>query len=529
MIRNLVTAVITLVALPTMTFAITDDFIVTQHIGSDSTPPTIPTNVIATPVATTQIDLVWNASTDVDSSVAGYQVFRDNVQIATTTLLSYSDTGLTASTTYDYNISAYDLFFNISARSATSSTTTLPTVATTTPTTTPSSGGGSGSQKELQPSVLLIEGVQVDTTDTTAEISFETSVYAVATLRYGLSPQYELGSLATDFYRKQHTFNLSSLQAGSRYYFEITVTNQRGDTVAYKDEFITQSIQDTVPLENVSRFQATIDGNDALLTWINPKGSDFKKVRIIANNKFFPSDIADGLIIYEGRGESYRHASVYPEDNQMYYAAFALDADDNQSSGAIASVVWEMATSTPGTSSTTSSSTPDLVPRGLSFSDLEFVQNSKIRNGYQSLISLDPNQPFTIRLPYSAVPEHLKTITITLKDPHDSSLTFAFLLRINEKKSHYEATIGPLKDQGKYPLHFSFFDYKTKEILNFDGTISTVPKSGQTYPELKRTPVEHLLFIASRYWWCWLLVLILLHMAYRLMTEERPKKENVLE
>lgn len=529
MIRNLVTAIITLVALPTLTLAVTDDFIVTQQIGSDSTPPTIPINVVATPVATTQIDLVWDASTDVDSSVAGYQVFRNNTQIATTTLLSYSDTGLTASTTYDYNVSAYDLFFNISARSATSSTTTLPVVATTTPTTTSSSGGGGGSQKELQPTPLRIEGVQVDVTDTTAEISFETSVYAVATLRYGLSPQYELGSLATDFYRKQHTYNLLTLEYGSRYYFEITVTNQRGDIVTYKDDFITQSIQDSVPLENVSRFQATIDGNDALLTWINPSGSNFEKVRIIANNKFFPSDIADGLIIYEGNGDSYRHVNVYPEDNQMYYTAFALDADGFQASGAIASVSWGIATGTPVATSTTSSSTPDLVTPELSFNDLEFVQNSKIRNGYQSLISLDPNQPFTIRLPYHAVPEHLKTITITLKDPHDSSFTFAFLLRINEKKSHYEATIGPLKDQGKYPLHFSFFDYKTKEILSFNGTITTIPKSGQTYPELKRTLVEHLLFIASRYWWCWLLVLILLYMAYRLMTEERPKKENVLE
>ncbi len=525
MIRNFVTVLIALAALPTLAFAITDEFTVTGQIGSDTTPPTVPSNVVATPVATTQIDLSWNASTDVDSSVAGYQVFRNNIQIATTTLLNYSDTGLTASTSYDYNVSAYDLFFNSSARSATSSTTTLPAVATTTPTTTPTtSGGGGGSHNELTPIELIIEGVQVEVTDTTAEISFDTSVYAVASIRYGLSSQYELGSVASDFYRTQHQFNVSSLESGSRYYFEIAVANQRGDSVTYKSDFITQSIEDTVPPENVSTFKATIVGNDVILNWKNPTTKDFNRVRIIANSNFYPNDIADGLIVYDGKGESFRHVAVYPKNKRMYYTAFALDENGNQSSGAIASVVWVPETDTSIATTTVSTTTPTTTTPVLSFNDLEFVQNSKIRHGYQSLIDIDPNQPFTIRLPYDTVPEHLKTITITLTDPNDTSFTFAFLLRINKKKTHYEATIGSLKNQGKYPLQFSFFDYKTKEVMHFSGTISTVPKSDQTYPEPKRTLVEHLLFIASRYWWCWLLVLILLYMAYRLMTEERTKK-----
>jgi len=517
-----------LVAVPTLALAITNDFTVTQQIGSDTTPPTVPTALVTTPVATTQIDLTWGASTDVDSSVAGYQVFRDSVQIATTTLLSYSDTGLSASTSYDYNVSAYDLFFNISGRSATSSTTTLPIVATTTPTTTPTSGGG-GSQNELRPIDLAIEGVQVEVTDTTAVISFETSAYAVSSVRYGLSPQYELGSTASDIYRQQHLSKLSSLESGSRYYFEIMVSNQRGDVASYKSDFITQSIEDLVPPENVARFRAKIEGDDVLLDWDIPAANDFDRVRIIANRQFYPNDIADGLIVYDGRGESYRQVGVYPEHDRMYYTAFALDTNGNQSSGAIASVTWvEESETSVATSTIVATSSSEEIAE-LSFSNLEFIQNSKIRHGYQSLIDLDPNRPFTIRLPYDSVPEHLKTITITLKDPSDSSLTFAFLLRINKVKSHYEATIGALGRQGKYPLHFSFLDFKTKEIASFDGVVSTVFKSEQAYPEPKRTLVEHLLFIASRYWWCWLLVLILLYMAYRLMTEERPTKENVLE
>lgn len=520
MIRNFVTAMIALVAVPTLAFAVTDEFTITQQIGGDTNPPTVPTNVVATPVASTQIDLTWVASTDAESAVAGYQVFRNNVQIATTSGTTYNDIGLTASTTYDYNVSAYDLFFNISARSATTSTTTLSVPATTTPTSTPSDGGGSN--VTLQPVRLVISGVQTEVTETTAVISFDTSSYALANVRFGLSPQYELGSLASDVYRKKHIFNLTTLESGRRYYFEVSAQNQRGDKVTYQDSFVTQSLTGTVSPENVSMFRAVAVGNDVRLSWVNPRGNTFDRVRIIANSNFYPNDIADGLIVYEGRGESYQQENVYPNNDRMYYAAFVLDTAGNVSSGALAQVSWFIDTApTP-----TTPVTPTTTATEIDFNDLEFIQNSKIRSGYQSRIDLNPNQPFTVRLPYAAVPENLKTITITLTDPNDASLTFAFLLRINQAKTYYEATIGALRRQGIYPLQFSFFDFKTKEIARFAGTISTISQSTQTYPEPKPTLVEHLLFIASRYWWMWLLVLILLFMAYRLMTEEKYSRQN---
>ena len=125
MIKSLVIALLVTLVLPVMALAVSDDFIVTQQIGGDTNPPTVPGSLVATPVATTQINLAWGTSTDTESSVLGYQVFRNNSQMATTTSPTYSDTGLNASTTYNYNVTAFDLFFNISARSATSSTTTL--------------------------------------------------------------------------------------------------------------------------------------------------------------------------------------------------------------------------------------------------------------------------------------------------------------------------------------------------------------------------------------------------------------------
>ncbi len=50
----------------------------------DTTPPSKPTGLTATPTSTSQINLNWNASTD-DVGVTGYKVFRNGTQIATPT------------------------------------------------------------------------------------------------------------------------------------------------------------------------------------------------------------------------------------------------------------------------------------------------------------------------------------------------------------------------------------------------------------------------------------------------------------
>src|SRR2546426_831683 len=91
----------------------------------DITPPSVPTNLSASAVSSSQITLSWTASTD-NVGVAGYQIYRGGSQIATTSLTSYADTGLSPATTYVYQVSAYDAAGNVSALSASASAATLP-------------------------------------------------------------------------------------------------------------------------------------------------------------------------------------------------------------------------------------------------------------------------------------------------------------------------------------------------------------------------------------------------------------------
>jgi len=110
-------------------------------IQPDNTPPSVPTNLVSTPFSSSQISLSWNASTDTGGSdLAGYRLYRcqgagctPSTQVATSTTDSYSDPGLTASTTYTYAVSAYDAAGNVSAQSASASATTQASFDTTSP------------------------------------------------------------------------------------------------------------------------------------------------------------------------------------------------------------------------------------------------------------------------------------------------------------------------------------------------------------------------------------------------------------
>ena len=109
----------------------------------DTVPPTVPTGLAASNIATGSITLSWNASTDLPNpgatGVGGYYVYRNGADIATVKRgTTYTDSPLTASTSYTYQVSAFDkastTSANVSALSGSINATTLAdTVAPTIP------------------------------------------------------------------------------------------------------------------------------------------------------------------------------------------------------------------------------------------------------------------------------------------------------------------------------------------------------------------------------------------------------------
>jgi chitodextrinase len=100
----------------------------------DTTPPSVPGGLATTAKTDQSISLQWNASTD-NVGVNGYDVYRDGTLITSTVGTSYTDSGLTVSTTYHYTVRAHDASGNNSAQSSVLPVTTLADlVAPTTPT-----------------------------------------------------------------------------------------------------------------------------------------------------------------------------------------------------------------------------------------------------------------------------------------------------------------------------------------------------------------------------------------------------------
>lgn len=93
--------------------------------GGDTTAPTVPTGLSATPVSSSQINLSWTASTD-NVGVAGCKIYSESgTYIKSVTGTSTSLTGLSPSTNYCYRVSAYDAAGNESAQSTQRCATTL--------------------------------------------------------------------------------------------------------------------------------------------------------------------------------------------------------------------------------------------------------------------------------------------------------------------------------------------------------------------------------------------------------------------
>jgi uncharacterized protein DUF4082/Big-like domain-containing protein/fibronectin type III domain protein len=90
---------------------------------SDTTSPSVPANIAAIVKSNSQISVSWKSSTD-NVGVTGYRIFRNGIIIGTTSGLSFNDTGLSASTTYSYQVAAFDAAGNNSGKSQKVSATT---------------------------------------------------------------------------------------------------------------------------------------------------------------------------------------------------------------------------------------------------------------------------------------------------------------------------------------------------------------------------------------------------------------------
>jgi endonuclease I/chitodextrinase len=211
----------------------------------DTDAPTVPTSLASSNITETTVDLAWNASTD-NIGVTSYAVYQDAVLIANPTTTSYTVTGLTSGTSYDFTVRANDGAANQSTDSNTEN------VTTTTPDT----------EDPTAPTSLTAS----NTTQTTTDLSWTASTDNVAVTSYTVyQGGVEIGTSNTTSY------NVTGLTASTSYTF----------TVRANDAAANQSTDSNT--ENVTTSSAPSGQISDLIISEYVEGSSFNKALEIAN------------------------------------------------------------------------------------------------------------------------------------------------------------------------------------------------------------------------------------------------------
>lgn len=460
----------------------TSDFNI-RVFPNDTIPPSTPTLLSADPIASTQIDVSWSAATD-NFYVSGYVLYRDNSPIATTTQTSYSDTGLTASTTYNYYVQSFDANANYSSTSNAIATTTSnppapPPVATSS---TSSSSEGTAARVVLD-EVLIEEGY------TDSLFTITTKRPARIELRWGRTTSYELGYVANNAFLSEYKTTITDLEPGTTYEYQIVGYTARDiEFVLESGQFTTKAQEILLPPGNITRFSYSSEGADVRLFWNLPIDTNVQHVRVLRSYLGYPTHPWDGSVVYQGVGDAAVDEGILDIYSPVYYTAFVTDENGLISSGAVLRVIDTRNTPSESTGSefvaneiegdgveiydegATTTTPTDPFSGAYRIPDLSevFLEQNGVRYTFaQDDINLVSNRAFVISIPAGSVAPNLKTILVTLADPTDTRQRYAFLLKINSDQTAYEATISPLELLGQSVIQLDIYDYEKRVVSSY--------------------------------------------------------------
>ncbi|MBP6916790.1 fibronectin type III domain-containing protein [Candidatus Saccharibacteria bacterium] len=195
---------------------------------TDNTPPSTPTNFRSSGVTHNSVTLSWNASTD-NAGVAGYRIYRGSTRLNTTliTTTSYTDSNLSASTSYGYSIEAVDINNFVSPRFSPSLSVT--TDAAPADTSKPSTPANLRAQVSANRSATLTWNASTDNVGVTG--------YRI----YGRNPGSTLVLLATV---STTSYTDNNLKPGATYTYAVTAIDAAGN------ESDRASVNTSVPEQN---------------------------------------------------------------------------------------------------------------------------------------------------------------------------------------------------------------------------------------------------------------------------------------
>jgi fibronectin type 3 domain-containing protein len=275
---------------------------VTATTLQDVTPPTAPSNLVASAASGSQINLSWRASTDL-GGVTGYRIERcqgagctNFAQIGTSTGTSYSSTGLLEITTYSYRVRATDARGNLSEYSNTASSTTLDVTAPTTPSNLTATSVGSG---------------QINLTWTASTDNVGVTGYQVLRCQgTSCTPSAVVSTVSGTSYDD------SELLFSTSYTYRVRATDARGNLSSYSTTVSATTKKPASVVLVSSRSSYYADFQHFIKPYLDNFGIPYNVLDIATTS--VPSTIGDAAIIIVGHRELDVNSSYLSSTEQGY-------------------------------------------------------------------------------------------------------------------------------------------------------------------------------------------------------------------
>ena len=200
----------------------------------DTTPPSAPSGLTATLVTTSQIDIIWNASSD-NVGVVKYEVYKDGIKENSVSngVTSYSFPYLTQKTKYSFSVRALDAVGGTSTMSEIFSTTTRSVIPPPESPTGLTAKTISASQVNLSwnspPNSMYVVGYKIYKNDVSSSVS------------------------------KINAFSYTGLLPDTVYTFKITAYDSSGDESGFSNSVIATTTAGIVPPPVISSMVVTKD------------------------------------------------------------------------------------------------------------------------------------------------------------------------------------------------------------------------------------------------------------------------------
>lgn len=322
---------------------------------------------------------------------------------------------------------------------------------------TPLPPGGGGIIFDTTPPIIFNLFISKITLNSAA-LSWETNEQAVCHIFLGRTSEYKDAVISETEFKIKHLTTIVNLLSTNTYHFKIVCNDtNRNESETLDQQFTTLTPPDIIPPANVINFSATPGDETVTLAWKNPPDSDFKAVKIMRDEKFYPTNPREGTMVYNDKGVFYIDKGL-KNDVLYYYTAFAYDRSGNYASGAVAFAIPRKEIIP----------IPPIVPppgkltlEEITLKSFDFYQEDKrlpIIDG--KIIKAKTEKSLTVSIECEKVPGEIKNFLLTLLE---NKASYSFLFGLNKQKNVYQ-TIILLEEIGKHPFVIVLLD-KDNQIL----------------------------------------------------------------